>query len=104
MLEELAEMAFPGGALVAAGVALGAAFAQQLRPAAKQTLKTGMKVAAQVQEVAAEAYEQGRDLVAEARHEYEQENGGRKVDDGSSAAGGSSTPGRRARAPRAVEG
>ena len=74
MLEEFVEVAFPGGALIAGGVAVGAAFGQQLRPAAKQVLKTGMRMAAQAQEIAAEAYEQGRDLIAEARHEVEQES------------------------------
>ena len=74
MFEELAELLFPGGAWVALGVGIGAAFGNQLRPVAKQVVKAGMAVAAQVQEVAAEAYEQGQDLVAEARHEHELEN------------------------------
>jgi hypothetical protein len=75
MLEELAEMAFPGGAWVAVGVALGAAFGEQLRPVAKRVVKTGFVVADQVQGIAAEAYERGQDLIAEARYEYEGENG-----------------------------
>jgi hypothetical protein len=104
MLEELAELAFPGGAFVAAGVAVGAAFGQQLRPVAKQVVKTGMKVAAQVQEVAAEAYEQGHDLIAEARHEYEQENGtGRKGATPASESSESPSRGRRS-AAKSVEG
>jgi hypothetical protein len=40
-------------------------------------VKTGLAVADQVQSVAAEAYERTQYLVAEARHEYEQENGRR---------------------------
>jgi 4-diphosphocytidyl-2C-methyl-D-erythritol kinase len=75
MLEELGEMAFPGAAYLAVGMAVGTAFGEQLRPLAKQAVKTGMAVADQLQTVAAEAYERSQDLIAEARHEYEQENG-----------------------------
>ena len=105
MLEELTELAFPGGAFVAAGVAVGATFGEQLRPFAKQILKSGMKVAAQVQEAAAEAYEQGQDLIAEARHEYEQENGTR-AKSAESASDSAATPprGRRSAAAKPVEG
>ncbi|MDQ6921382.1 MAG: DUF5132 domain-containing protein [Candidatus Dormibacteraeota bacterium] len=105
MLEEVTEMAFPGGAFVAAGVAVGATFGEQLRPVAKEVLKRGMKLAAQVQEAAAEAYEQGQDLIAEARHEYEQENGTR-AKSAASASDTAATPprGRRSAAAKPVEG
>ena len=81
MFEELAELLFPGGALVAFGVGIGAAFGQQLRPVAKQVVKGGMVAASRLQEFAAEAYEQGQDLVAEARQEVEHENGARGAAD-----------------------
>ena len=71
MFEELAETVFPGGAFVAIGLTLGAAFGEQLRPLAKQVVKAGMAVADQVQAAAAEAYERSQDLVAEARQERE---------------------------------
>ena len=60
--------------MVAVGVAVGAAFGEQLRPLAKQVIKAGLTVADQVQRVAAEAYERGQDLIAEARKEREQES------------------------------
>jgi hypothetical protein len=107
MLEELTELAFPGGAFVAAGVAVGATFGEQLRPFAKQVLKSGMKVAAQVQEAAAEAYEQGQDLIAEARHEYEQEKNGTEAKPAASSSEDGATkssPSRRSAAPKTVEG
>jgi hypothetical protein len=104
MLEELTELAFPGGAFVAAGVAVGATFGQQLRPFAKEVLKTGMKLAAQVQEAAAEAYEQGQDLIAEARHEYEQDSGRARRAAPSSDSAASSSRSRRTAAAKSAEG
>jgi hypothetical protein len=81
MVEEVLELAFPGGALLAAGVAVGAAFGRQLRPVAKEAIKLGLTAGALVQEAAAEAYERGQDLVAEARYEHAQEhNGGRPAE------------------------
>jgi hypothetical protein len=71
MVEELVEVVFPGGAYLAIGVALGAAFGKQLRPVAKEVVKFGLTVADQVQEAAAEASERAQDLVAEARHEQQ---------------------------------
>jgi len=78
MIEEALELAFPGAAFLAAGVAVGAAFGRQLRPMAKGAIKLGLTASARVQEVAAEAYERGQDLVAEARFEHEQEQEGRR--------------------------
>ena len=65
-----------------------------------------MKVAAQVQEAAAEAYEQGQDLIAEARHEYEQEKNGTsaKPPASSSASAASSSRSRRSAPAKSVEG
>jgi hypothetical protein len=71
MVEELVEVVFPGGAYLAIGIALGAAFGKQLRPVAKEVVKFGLTVADQVQEAAAEASERAQDLVAEARHEQQ---------------------------------
>ena len=102
MFEELAELLFPGGAWVALGVGIGAAFGQQLRPVAKQVVKAGMAATSRLQEVAAEAYEQGQDLMAEARQEFEQENGaavGSSVVDSSSSASASAGRGRRTPGP-----
>jgi hypothetical protein len=73
MIEELLEAIVPGGALVAIGVAVGAAFGKQLRPIAKQAVKAGMVVGDQVRVAAAEAAERAQDLVAEARAERELE-------------------------------
>jgi hypothetical protein len=75
MFDALLESVLPGGVYLALGLALGAAFSRQLRPVAKEAMKVGMSFAARAEEVAAEAYERGQDLVAEARYEYEQENG-----------------------------
>jgi hypothetical protein len=73
VLEEVAEVFVPGGAWLAAGVALGAAFGTRLRPLAKSAIKVGMDVADRAQVVGLEAVEKGQDLVAEARYEREQE-------------------------------
>jgi hypothetical protein len=70
-MEELLGSVIPGGALVAIGVAIGAAFGKQLRPIAKQALKAGMVVGDQVRVAASEAAERAQDLVAEARAERE---------------------------------
>ena len=53
--------------------ALGTAFGRQLRPVAKSALKAGMAATERLRELGAEAVEQTHDLVAEARHEREQE-------------------------------
>ena len=73
MFDDLLGLFLPRGAYIAAGVAIGAAFSKQLRPVAKQMLKGAMGLTQQVQTAAAEAYERGQDLVAEARYEQEQE-------------------------------
>jgi diketogulonate reductase-like aldo/keto reductase len=73
MVEELVETIVPGGAWLAVGVGLGAAFGERLRPLAKSALKVGMDVFDRAQVVGAEAVERGQDLVAEARHEREEE-------------------------------
>jgi hypothetical protein len=63
----------PGGAWLAAGLALGIAFGGRLRPVAKGVVKAGMNLAERVQGAGAEAVEQAQDLVAEVRHEREEE-------------------------------
>jgi hypothetical protein len=73
MVEELVEAVVPGGAWLAVGVALGVAFGERLRPVAKSALKVGMDVVERAQVAGAEALERGQDLVAEARHEREEE-------------------------------
>jgi hypothetical protein len=73
MFEELIEFVFPRGVILAGAVAVGAAITGGLRPAAKTVVKAGMAVADRVQEAGSEAVEQAQDLVAEARHEREQE-------------------------------
>lgn len=69
MFDDLIELVFPGTGWLVLGVALGTAFSEQLRPVAKEAIKIGLTVSERVQEAAAEAYERGQDLVAEARHE-----------------------------------
>jgi hypothetical protein len=73
MVEELVEAFVPGGAWLAVGIALGAAFGERLRPAAKTVLKAGMNLAERAQQVGLETMERGQDLVAEARYERDQE-------------------------------
>jgi hypothetical protein len=73
MVEEVVETISPGGIWLAAGVALGTAFGRQLRPVAKSAVKAGMAATERLRELGAEAVEQTQDLVAEARHEREQE-------------------------------
>jgi hypothetical protein len=73
MVEEVVETVAPGGFWLAAGVAVGAAFGRQLRPVAKSALKAGMAATERMRELGAEAMEQTQDLVAEARHEREEE-------------------------------
>lgn len=70
MFEDLLEVFVPGGAWLGAGLVLGAAFGKQLRPVAKGAIKYGLQVGDRMQAVAAEAYERGQDLVAEARQEH----------------------------------
>lgn len=69
MFDDLLEIFVPGGAWLGAGVVLGAAFGKQLRPVAKGAIKYGLEAGERMQALAAEAYERGQDLVAEARHE-----------------------------------
>ena len=73
MVDELLQAVIPRGAYLAAGLALGAMFSQELRPVAKRAIKWGLAAGATLQEAAAEACERGQDLVAEARYEREQE-------------------------------
>jgi hypothetical protein len=75
MIDELVEVIVPGGAWLAAGVAIGAAFGGALRPAAVRLVAAGMTAAERLQEAGAEAYEKTQDIVAEARHEREKKNG-----------------------------
>lgn len=70
MFGDLVELVFPGAGWLAIGVMVGTAFSKQLRPVAKQAIKLGLTVGERLQEVTAEAYERGQDLVAEARHEH----------------------------------
>ena len=72
MFDELLEAVIPGGAWLAAGIALGTVFSSRLRPMAKAALKAGMDVAERAQELGAEAAERAQDLVAEAQHERRQ--------------------------------
>ncbi len=71
MIDELVEAILPGGAWLAAGVAIGAAFGGALRPATVRVLAVGLAASERLQEAGAEAYERTQDLVAEARHERE---------------------------------
>ena len=68
MIDELVEAIVPGGAWLAAGIAIGAAFGGALRPAAVRLVAVGMTAAERLQEAGAEAYEKTQDIVAEARH------------------------------------
>lgn len=72
MIDEILEVILPGGAWLAAGVAIGMAFSDALRPAAVRLVAAGLTAAERLQEAGAEAYERTQDLVAEARHEREQ--------------------------------
>jgi hypothetical protein len=72
MIDELLEMILPGGAWLAAGIAIGAAFGTSLRPTAVRVMAAGLAAADRLQEAGAEAYEKAQDLMAEARHEREQ--------------------------------
>lgn len=99
MIDELVETFVPGGAILAAGVALGAMFGKQLRPVAKEAIKLGMVAGEAVQEVAAEVYERGQDLVAEARYEHEHGGDGHTVEPAAEPRNGE-----RERRPRAARG
>lgn len=72
MLDETLEGIIPGGLWLVAGLAIGVAFAEALRPVAVRVVKVGMDVADRAQEAGAEAYEKAQDLIAEARHERAQ--------------------------------
>jgi uncharacterized NAD-dependent epimerase/dehydratase family protein len=88
-LDELLDLVFPGGALVGIGVAIGATFSKQLRPVAKQAIKTGMDISERLKVAAAEASERAQDLMAEAQVErqIEQQNGGSRRPQARQAAG-----------------
>lgn len=73
MFEELLESLVPGGLWLAAGVAVGAAAGSRIRPVAKVAIGFGMDAAGRAQAFGAEAVERVQDIVAEARHEHEQE-------------------------------
>ncbi|HYW27224.1 MAG TPA: hypothetical protein VE953_23845 [Terriglobales bacterium] len=73
MIDELVETILPGGVWLTAGVVVGAAFGTALRPAAVRVMAVGMAAADRLQEVGAETYEKVQDLVAEARHERQQQ-------------------------------
>lgn len=69
MFGDLIELVFPRAGWLVLGVAVGTAFGEQLRPVAKQAIRLGLTVGERLQEVTAEVYERGQDLVAEVRHE-----------------------------------
>lgn len=71
MLDELVAVVVPGGAWLAAGVAVGSAFGDRLRPAAKMAVKVSMGVADRLQEIGMETAERAQDFVAEARDEHQ---------------------------------
>jgi hypothetical protein len=73
MIDEIVETILPGGIWLAAGVAVGVAFADSLRPIAVRAIKAGLEAADRAQALGAEAYEKAEDLVAEARHERDRE-------------------------------
>jgi hypothetical protein len=72
MFGQSPESAVSRAALLLAGIAIGATFSKELRPVAKRAIRFGLTAGGAVQEAAAEAYERGQDLVAEARYEQEQ--------------------------------
>ena len=82
MIDEVVETILPGGAWLAAGVAIGSAFGGALRPVAVRVMVAGLAAAERLQEVGAEAYERTQDLIAEARHEREQERRGEAAVEG----------------------
>ncbi len=73
MFEELLESVVPGGIWLAAGVAVGAAAGDRIRPVAKAAIGFGMAASDRVQAFGAEAVERVQDIVAEARQERAQE-------------------------------
>lgn len=73
MIDEIVETILPGGIWLVAGVAVGAAFSESLRPIVIRAVRTGIEIADRVQAVGVEAYEKAEDLVAEARHERERD-------------------------------
>jgi hypothetical protein len=70
MLQDLLDAFVPGGIYLAVGLTIGAALGRQLRPLAKQSIKTGIHLFSRAEETATSAYERGQDLVAEARREH----------------------------------
>jgi hypothetical protein len=73
MIDEIVETIIPGGIWLVAGVAVGAAFGESLRPIVVRAVRTGIEIVDRVQAVGAEAYEKAEDLVAEARHERDRD-------------------------------
>lgn len=73
MIDEIVERILPGGIWLAAGIAVGAAFGESLRPIAIRAVKVGIEIADRVQAAGAEAYEKAEDLIAEARHERDRD-------------------------------
>jgi hypothetical protein len=98
MFGQSLESAVSRAALLLAGIAIGATFSKELRPVAKRAIRFGLTAGGAVQEAAAEAYERGQDLVAEARYEQEQAEAEPAA---SAAAGNGSSADRRAAPGRA---
>jgi hypothetical protein len=73
MVDEFVERVLPRGLWLAAGIAVGAAFSESLRPVLIRALKAGIEIADRAQAVGAEAYEKAEDLMAEARHERDRD-------------------------------
>src|SRR5436190_17167235 len=102
MFGQSLESAVSRAALLLAGIAIGAAFSQELKPVAKRAIRFGLTAGGAMQEAAAEAYERGQDLVAEARYEQEQaEAGAEPAATAAGPAGNGSSADRRAAPGRA---
>ena len=72
MVDELLDTVMPGGIWLAAGLVIGGALGDRLRPVAKAALRVGLDVADRAREVGSEAVERAQDLMAEVRQEREQ--------------------------------
>jgi hypothetical protein len=73
MVDEIVQRVLRRGLWLAAGIAVGAAFSESLRPVFIRAMKAGIELADRAQAVAAEAYEKAEDLMAEARHERDRD-------------------------------